>query len=72
MRRRVIGLFVILMIVWSHSSLRATDGDIEWTFQSSGELGAAAIAPGGAIYVTDYGGVLYSLDPESGTQNWSW
>jgi len=42
-----------------------------WVFETSGSVSATPAVEGGAIYFPDWGGRLYRLDAETGTEVWS-
>lgn len=57
----------------SNGTLRATDasGNVLWSFAGDGSLDTAPIVVNGDVYVGSSTGMLYAVDPGSGTVLWS-
>ena len=64
--------FIILFAI---NSFAQTPGTLKWEFETSGDVGSAAIGPDGTIYVgtisvhASYSGSLYAFNPD-GTKKW--
>lgn len=49
----------------------AADLGIKWAFTTTGDVTANPAVDGNNVYFPDWGGKLYSIDRESGLENWS-
>jgi polyvinyl alcohol dehydrogenase (cytochrome) len=49
----------------------AADLTVKWAFSTSGDVTATPAVDADNVYVPDWGGKLYSLDRETGAENWS-
>ena len=53
------------------SAANAADLAVRWVFETSGDVSATPAVDGTSVYVPDWGGKLYSIDRETGAENWS-
>ncbi len=53
-------------------ALNLKTGSLLWQFQASNLVQGAVSADGQSIYFTSYDGLVWSLQPATGTVNWKW
>lgn len=53
------------------SPANASDLAVKWVFSTAGDVTANAAVDGKNVYVPDFGGKLFSVDRETGAENWS-
>ena len=53
------------------SPANAGDLAVKWVFTTTGDVTANPAVDGSNVYVPDWGGKLYSIDRETGAENWS-
>jgi polyvinyl alcohol dehydrogenase (cytochrome) len=58
-------------LVWQIGPANAAALAPKWVFKTAGDVSATPTVEGGALYVPDWGGMLYRLDSATGTPVWS-
>ena len=53
------------------NAVTASQLTVKWTFNSVGSIGATPTVEQGGLYVTDWAGMLYKIDPDTGIVIWS-
>ena len=53
------------------NSVTASKLNVKWSFNSQGAITATPTVEQGGLYVTDFSGMLYKIDPDTGVAIWS-
>ena len=68
--KKIIAILIIGMFMVSAGAVYAADGDIKWGFDTEEYISSTqAIGADGTIYIGDYYGTFYAINPD-GSEKW--